>query len=208
MPLSEMHKEIWVFDFDKTLSKKDTTLPLVLFGAGPVQKVLRWLLYVVLALVQKAGIIKVLDVKRLLFSFCFSGWKQQHWEKHTNEFAHTIRFLQLYQQTNWQNEQAQIYIVSASPYECIRPCFPENVTVLATQLSFKKGKYSGIASHLYGKAKRGALIDMGVKTITRFYSDSRSDAPLAGMAENIFLAKGNELIHCKNQDDFIRKASR
>lgn len=208
MPLSEMHKEIWVFDFDKTLSKKDTTLPLVLFGAGPVQKVLRWLLYVVLALLQKAGIITVLDVKRLLFSFCFSGWKQQRWEKHTKEFAHTIRFLQLYKQTNWQYEQAQIYIVSASPYECIRPCFPQNVQVLATKLDFGKGTYSGIATHLYGEAKKKALFDKGVKNITRFYSDSHSDWPVADMADQIYLVKGDSVMRCEDLDDFIRKTRR
>lgn len=195
---------VWVFDFDKTLSRKDTTLPLLLYGTTGFERLRRKLHFILLALTQKAGLISVLKVKEVLLKGYFRGFTKARWMKHCDCFAAGIVFSALYHQMDWSDPDIDYYVVSASPVDYLRPCFPERVIVLGSEVKFDESGVSGLQSHLSGAAKKQALLALGLSRFERFYSDHHSDAPLAEMAEEIYLVRGDEVIMCKDAEDFVR----
>lgn len=197
-------RKIWVFDFDKTLSRKDTTLPLILYGSTGPERIKRTLFYVLLALAQKAGLIPIRKLKDVLLKAYFRGYSQERWINHCNGFASGISFSALYHQMDWSDTGIDFYVVSASPVDYLRSCFPERVKVLGSEVRYGEEGVSGLQTHLSGDEKKKALLALGLSRFERFYSDHHSDAPLAEMADEIYLVRGDEVIRCKDMKDFIR----
>ena len=85
-------------------------------------------------------------------------------------------------------------IISASPEFLIKPAMQRlgAARVLASPVDIHSGLYSGLNCHGQEKVRRlyevcpGAVID-------EFYSDSHSDDPLARLAKQAFLVKGEKL---------------
>ena len=200
------HRMVWVFDFDKTLSRKDTTLPLLLYGTSGFERTKRKLHFYILALVQKAGLISVRKVKEVLLKAYFRGFTKQNWIIHCQGFAAGIEFSALYHQIDWSDPQIGYYVVSASPVDYLRFCFPERVIVLGSEVRFDEHGISDLQSHLSGAAKKQAMMAQGFSRFERFYSDHHSDAPLAEMAKEIYLVRGDEVILCKDAADFLRRS--
>ncbi len=85
-------------------------------------------------------------------------------------------------------------IISASPEFLLRPvCDALHVTLLASRVDPRTGRYTGRNCHGAEKARRlkEALPECAVEA---FYSDSLSDAPLAGLAARAFFVKGDRLL--------------
>ncbi len=86
-------------------------------------------------------------------------------------------------------------VISASPQFLISSfCKKTGITVcMASDVDMKTGKYNGLNCH--GKEKVRRFYEMfkdGI--IESFYSDSLSDSPLAEIAKEAFLVKGDKLI--------------
>jgi phosphatidylglycerophosphatase C len=206
MPSSdpEMSKrQIWVFDFDKTLSRKDTTLPMILYGTSGFERFKRKMYFILLALAQKAGLISIRKVKEALLKDYFHGYTKERWIEHCNGFVEGIAFSALYHRIDWSDPNIDFYVVSASPVDYLRPCFPERVKVLGSEVKFDEEGVSGLQSHLSGDAKKQAMLVLGLSRFERFYSDHHSDSPLAEMAEEIYLVHGDEVILCKDVKSFV-----
>lgn len=85
-------------------------------------------------------------------------------------------------------------IISASPEFLLAPvCNELGVTMLASRVDARTGAYTGQNCAGWEKVRRlgEAIPDCQIEA---FYSDSRSDAPLAGLAEEAFLVKGDRLL--------------
>ena len=83
-------------------------------------------------------------------------------------------------------------IISASPEFTIqRFCHQLGIQqVIASVVDPQTGKYTGLNCHGAEKVRRFKE-RMTSGTVEEFYSDSLSDAPLAGLAEKAYLVKGN-----------------
>ncbi|MBV5336626.1 MAG: hypothetical protein J0653_01035, partial [Deltaproteobacteria bacterium] len=169
-----------------------------------IERLKRKLHFILLALAQKAGLISIRKVKEVLLKGYFHGFTKARWIKHCEGFADEIVFSALYHQIDWSDPNIDYYVVSASPVDYLRPCFPERVKVLGSEVRFDESGASGLKSHLSGAAKKQALLALGLSRFERFYSDHQSDAPLAEMAEEIYLVRGDEVILCKDAEDFVR----
>jgi len=84
-------------------------------------------------------------------------------------------------------------IISASPEFLLMPvCRELGVTLIASQVDPRTGRYDGKNCHDEEKVRRMKEAYPEVE-IDRFYSDSRADTPLAKLAKQAFLVKGNAL---------------
>ena len=85
-------------------------------------------------------------------------------------------------------------VISASPEFMIKS-FCDKVgikTAMASPVDMHTGVYSGENCHGEEKVRRYRAV-FGDAPIHQFYSDSKSDAPLARLAENAYLVKGDTL---------------
>lgn len=85
-------------------------------------------------------------------------------------------------------------IISASPYFLLKPICKELSIkhLIASNVNKHTGVYNGINCH--GKEKvRLFNINFPNKNINEFYSDSKSDTPLAEIAEKAFIVHGDDI---------------
>lgn len=201
-----MKQEIWVFDFDKTLTKADTTLPLLVHGCRLPAKIIRKIQYYLLAVLVKLSLIDHKSLKNKLFSRYFGGWPKKQWEQHCADFARSISFNSLYYSIAWDNTEKQYWVVSASPLELVRNCFPGSVHVLATEMLFTDQGFMGLALHMHGRIKKLELLKHGISQVDRFYSDHYFDSAVAAIAKEVFLVQGDKVELCDNAIDFYKKS--
>ena len=82
-------------------------------------------------------------------------------------------------------------IISCSPDFLLRPlCDQLGVRLIATRVNTETGLLEGFSCYGAEKVRR-LREDFGEIEINEFYSDSRSDAPLAALAQRAFLVKGD-----------------
>ena len=85
-------------------------------------------------------------------------------------------------------------IISASPYFLLKPvCDRLGIKhLIASEADKKTGKYTG--KNCYGAEKVPRVKEyLGSTKMDRFYSDSRSDSPLAELADEAFLVTGDKI---------------
>ena len=113
-------------------------------------------------------------------------------EKAADDFVHT--HLDHVKEFYKKNHQENDMVISASP-EFLIGRFCEAVGVkdyIASEVDIETGKL--LSANCYGEEKvRRLEEDYGEVHIHQFYSDSLSDTPLATMAEEAYLVKGDEI---------------
>ncbi len=85
-------------------------------------------------------------------------------------------------------------VISASPHFLLEPiCKKLGIqTLIASNIDKNTGKYSG--KNCFGAEKVCRLSEAGItEPIDNFYSDSLSDQPLAELAKNSYLVKGEKI---------------
>ena len=179
-----------VFDFDKTLTIKDTTLDFFCFGLGKGNIVLLTLFYYAMAIFVKLGFLSVLSLKNILLRLRFNNVNPDEWNRHCQSFAKTIKTNKLYGEVNWL--EPDLLIISASFMEVLQHLFPHSVEVFATTVKCENGKWQ-IEDHLYRSRKREVLIENGIQEIDEFYTDSWHDRSVMGIAKKIYWVKGNQV---------------
>ena len=174
-----------VFDFDKTLTYRDTTLPFLGFGLSPIKSIQCHLRYCFLALLVKCQCYSVLSLKQTMINWRFKGYNTLAWKLHCKDFSATIKTNALYRQTNWG--QANLVVASASFKEVLIHLFPSSVLVIGSEVKIEK-KIS-ITKHAMGGQKAEHLRAEGIESIDRLYTDSLADLPLMKMAREVVWVK-------------------
>ena len=186
-----------VYDFDKTIYAKDSTVEFYLYCLRRHPRILlcapRQMWGILLHALDR---IDTTTMKSYFFTFLqklrntedlvLSFWKQ-------NE-----RYIQPW----YLEKKAQgDVIISASPSFLLEPiCAQLGIaTVIATNVSVSTGKISG--KNCKGQEKVCRFRDIYPDaTIDEFYSDSLSDTPLASIAEHAFLVKKGKLFNFPEKD--------
>jgi len=178
-----------VYDFDNTIYRGDSTVDFVLYCYGHEPRSLISLpRTLVSGLLYGLHIIPKLAFKQELYHmFVFLRDRDALLQEFVRTHADRIK--------PWYREQQRgdDLVISASPEFLIRPlCRSAGIThVLASRVDFATGRYDGLNCHGREKTVRFfAAFPEG--RIEKFYSDSRSDAPLAELAESAYLVKGNQ----------------
>jgi len=178
-----------VYDFDRTIYKGDSSVDFFIFVLCKKPYLIALLPLLVWGMaLYFIGIYSKERMKEIFFVFLrfisvqemvFYFWKQ-------NIVKIETWYLSQKQDTD--------IIISASPEFLLAPlvCGCWNVTLIASKINEKTGKFSG--KNCYGKEKVILLNTMYPNAaISNFYSDSYSDAPLAEIAKNSFLVHNNTI---------------
>ena len=159
-----MKKEkIYCFDFDGTLTKKDTLIEFIKYTWGIPRFIMGFLLYSPLLVLMKFHLFPNWKAKQLIFKHFFGGMTIEEFDECCTYFAsqnlHLLRFdgIRLIQEA--QHNHERVFVVSASIDNWVRPFFAfqmlANVEVIGTQIEVINGKVTGRfkTNNCYGEEK-------------------------------------------------------
>ena len=188
-------KQLFAFDFDGTLTTRDTLIAFIRYACGTPRFLLGFLLHAPLLVLMKLRLYSNGKAKLRLFSWFFRGMPIEIFDALCQSFALSHRHLlrpetvRLLQQA--LSEGSEVLIVSASIDNWVQPFFPA-VTVLGTQIEVIDGRLSGrfLTPNCYGQEKvRRILVlhpDRSTYHLTA-YGDSRGDRELLAFADEAHL---------------------
>lgn len=186
-----MVNEMNVYDFDKTIYKGDSTLDFYLYCLRKQPFLILILPIQILGFVRyKLGLITKLQFKEIFYSFLkyvsnVEGKIEDFWRNNKSKI-----------QPWYLNKQLpEDVIISASPEFLLQPICEELriSNLIASIVDIKTGKC--LSENCYGIEKTKRYYEKyGDITITEFYSDSISDAPLAKIAQKSFGVVGDKFI--------------
>lgn len=178
-----------VYDFDKTIYAGDSTLDFYIYCLKKYPRLLAYLFIQVFSFIKyNFNLISKDDFKETFYGFL---------KKLDNPAKDVEAFWQQHQVKlqPWYLEQKlpSDYIISASPEFLLHGlCAELGVTLIASKVELHTGKL--LSPNCYGSEKVSRFREMEpTAVIGKFYSDSTSDKPLADLAEESFLVKGNDI---------------
>jgi len=198
-------EKVIVFDFDKTLTDKDTVLPFFLFCCK--MRPLGYFFLPIYYLIKILSKIRLLTVKKekelgLMF-FCPKDKKR--FQKLSCDFHSTLRLNQIYylDYKNAVSSGTTVIVASASFESYLKDLFPDAVVVGTTLLFDKvRDRLLGIDKHPFGLEKKNMLNDLGVLAVDVFYTDSKNDLPTARMAKKVVWIKSGKVLKIYENTDF------
>lgn len=182
-----------VFDFDKTLTEKDT-----LFGFyREADRQNPWFFLKTQALKIAAILykLKVLDntqLKKFGVYLFLRGKSRQLIQRAACSYAKKIKLNGVYFNYFLKAKETERLVISASFEEYLHHLFPSK-TVIGSRLSYKNGKVVGLARNMFGELKKAAFLEENREPVSRFFTDSFSDRSLFGISDEVYLVKKGEV---------------
>lgn len=186
---------IHAFDFDGTLTKRDSFLEFIAFALGRKTLFKALLLHLPALLLMKLGLRDNGEVKQSVFAYCFQGMPSERFHGLCKRFAAERRTILRpaavdYIRRLLLKEGNYVVIVSASPEAWVREFFSETdqIEVTGTVLEEKDGRITGrfASKNCYGMEKVVRLKRfIGAATDFRLtaYGDSRGDMEMLDFAD-------------------------
>jgi phosphoserine phosphatase/putative flippase GtrA len=179
-----------VYDFDHTIYRGDSSLDFFFFvlrrkpylaALAPLQAwgILRYLFHRISKETMKSSFFRFIRFIRV------ETMAEQFWKRNIRKIKPGYIEQRRYEDV----------IISASPEFLLEPVVREYLrcALIASRIDPKTGAYTG--KNCYGEEKARRFRERyGDEKIDRFYSDSLSDAPLAGMAGQSFMVKNNRIV--------------
>lgn len=184
-------RKVYAFDFDGTLTTRDTLLEFIRFACGTKAFVLGFLRHAHLLVLMKLKLYPNWKAKQRIFSYFFIGMDQKAFDSLCQHFADDNRHLlrpegiQTLQQA--KAEGAEVLIVSASIDNWVQPFFPD-ACVLGTKVEVVDGCLTGrfLTKNCYGQEKVNRILALYPDRNTYHliaYGDSRGDKELLSFAD-------------------------
>ena len=185
-------KQVWVFDFDGTITRCDSLLAFIRFACGNCRFIGGFLLYSPLLVLMKLRLYPNWKVKQKVFSHFFRGKSIAEFDALCRSFVEKkpslIRPEAVRKMDEGRQQGAQVMIVSASIDNWVQPFFP-SVTVLGTRIEVVEGRLTGrfLTKNCYGAEKVNRLREVLVAPREEYYivafGDSRGDKELLAYAD-------------------------
>ncbi|EFN91906.1 putative HAD hydrolase, family IB [Prevotella amnii CRIS 21A-A] len=187
--------KLYAFDFDGTITTKDTFIAFIRFVKGDLRTFLGLLLYAPILIMMKLKLYPNWKAKQQLFTYFFKGMNIKEFKLKCNEFARhnkaLIRPLALIEIQKALKEGEKVIIITASIDMWVRPFFSEldkNIHIVGTKIEEKEGKVTGhfVTRNCYGAEKVNRLKEImpnrnSYELIS--YGDSRGDKELLEYAD-------------------------
>ena len=184
-------KKIVAFDFDGTLTTKDTLLVFIRYVHGTKAFVQGFLRYAPLLVLMKLHLYPNYKAKQRVFSYFFKGMPLSLFNRYGENFAADSSCLLRPQGIEAirkaQTEGAEVLIVSASIDNWVQPFFPA-VRVLGTQVEVEDVVLTGrfLTKNCYGQEKVNRILALYPNRSEFYltaYGDSRGDKELLAFAD-------------------------
>ena len=190
-----------VFDFDGTITQKDTLIEFIKFTKGKKQFYGGFLLFSPLLIAMKLRLLPNWKVKQRLFSYFYKGVPIEIFDKWGVEFSTTIDKILRYKTMETlklhKENSDKIIIISASIENWIKPWADKTGIdiVLSTQIEVdSKNRITGkfLTKNCYGQEKVNRFLEIfpnrnDYKLIA--YGDSRGDRELINFADKEYYNK-------------------
>lgn len=194
-------KVVAVFDFDGTITTKDTLLEFIIFACGKWKFLAGFLLHTPWLCLMKLHLYPNWKCKERIFSWFFKGMAYNAFADLGQSFSEradgilrqsTIRLVNKH-----MKEGAAVYVVSASIEEWVRPmCSKFGVAdVLGTRIDVDdQGLLTGrfLTANCYGQEKVRRLLEIEPQRNEYYlyaYGDSRGDREMLGFADKGTMVK-------------------
>jgi phosphatidylglycerophosphatase C len=190
-------KAIAFFDFDGTITTKDTLLEFIRFRKGNLRFLLGFLLNSPFIVGFKLGLMSNQSAKEKVLQYFFSNEDEGIFKEQCRLFAASrlpslIRPGALGEISKLKEQQIPVVVVSASPECWIQPWADQlQVHLIACRLEINNGKITGrlVGKNCHGKEKvRRILEEHIVKDYEEIYAygDSSGDRPMMELATQSF----------------------
>ena len=133
--------EIYVFDFDKTLTRNDTLFGFYIFVAKNERLFFSKLfIYFSFMVLHKLNIISNNFLKKTGVNIFLKNKNISDIKKISSEYSKTIKFNRLFHDFEFTRTDIDIYIVSASFNVYLSPIFPKSVTIISSDFLIENNK--------------------------------------------------------------------
>ena len=186
-------KKIVAFDFDGTLTTKDTLLVFIRYAKGSKDFWLGFLRFAHLLVLMKLGLYPNWKAKQKVFAHFFEGMRIEDFNEFCLRFAqdhqHLLRPKGIEALHQALSDGAKVMIVSASIDNWVKPFFEnQSIQILGTQIEVKGGLLTGrfLSKNCYGQEKVNrilALYPHREDYHLTAYGDSRGDKELLAFAD-------------------------
>lgn len=156
-------KKIYAFDFDGTLTTRDSFLEFIRYVCGNWAFCKGILRHSPLLVLMKLGLYPNWKAKQKVFAYFFKGMPLKDFAQQGRLFAldrqHLLRPQGVDMVKQAQAEDAEVLIVSASIDYWVQPFFPE-VKVVGTQVEVEDGRLTGwfLTKNCYGQEKVNRIL--------------------------------------------------
>ncbi|WP_455063063.1 HAD family hydrolase [Prevotella fusca] len=192
-------KKIYAFDFDGTLTTKDTLLEFIRFAKGSGLMYAGFLLFSPLLILMKLHLYPNWKTKQKIFSWFFKGIKINEFDLLCRTFAQQNQHLLRPEGKEkvrkiLEEDDITVLVISASIDNWVRPFFDEfseNIRVIGTQIEIKTDRVTGrfTTKNCYGQEKVNRLKALYPQRETYeliAFGDSRGDKELLAYADKGF----------------------
>ncbi len=195
-------QKIIVFDFDKTLTKKDTLFGFFLFAANKnFSLYFKVTYYCFLMTLAKLNLIKNEELKSRGVQLFLTPLSKEQLKFKFENYHKIITFNSLYLSLDF-GEDANYFVLSGSFQDYIRPIFPNFVNVMGSTIKYRDDVAQGLLFNCYKEGKVELLKAQDIQEIDILYTDSFSDFELAKMAKEIIIVNDSPIIKCKDHQEF------
>ena len=185
---------IAAFDFDGTLTTKDSFVEFIRFTKGTWALLTGFLCYAPLLVLMILRLYPNYKAKQKVFSHFFKGMELQEFNRHCEAFAVQCGYLMrregLKAVRQAKSDGAETVIVSASVYNWVQPCVTADV-YLCTEVEVQDGRLTGrfLTNNCYGQEKVNRFLEKYPHRETYHliaYGDSRGDKELLTFADESY----------------------
>ncbi|MBQ7424356.1 MAG: haloacid dehalogenase-like hydrolase [Prevotella sp.] len=182
---------IYAFDFDGTLTTRDTFVEFIRFVRGDKEALLGFLRFSLLLILMKLGVYPNGKCKRQVFTHFFKNMPVSTFDDYCQRFARErsalLRQKGVEAIRQAQAEGSKVVVVSASPVNWVQPFLPD-VEVIGTQIEVMNDKLTGrfASRNCYGEEKVRRLLERFPERNTYeliAYGDSKGDHQLLDAAD-------------------------
>ena len=186
--------KVHAFDFDGTLTRRDTLVEFIRYVKGDKEFLKCFLRYSPQLVAMKVGLYPNWKVKRQVFTYCFAGMKEEVFNDFSTRFAQAksslMRPAGVEKIRSLLQDDCQVVVVSASVENWVRPFFgdlSDAIQFLCTRVEVKDGVLTGrfLTKNCFGKEKvarlRTLYPDRRAIELTA-YGDSRGDREMLDYA--------------------------
>lgn len=192
-----MNRVVAFFDFDGTVTNKDSLLEFIRFVKGDTMFYFGFALHAPALALYKLKVISNQKAKEMMLKFFFGGMNADQFQEHCNLFIREklpslIRPKALLEINKLKEAGAEVVIVSASPENWLRGwCDQQHITCVATKLVLANdritGKINGLNCHGEEKVRRiNSEFNLSDYSYVYAYGDTPGDRHMLALANYKF----------------------
>lgn len=192
-----MKKEIALFDFDGTITTKDTLIEFIRFAKGPFRFYLGFILNLPYLIGYKLKFISNQTAKEKVLQFFFRDTPVEIFTEYCTDFSKNvlpklIRPKAFEEIRRLKERNTIVVIVSASPENWVEAWARRlQLEVITTRLEVKNGMITGkiVGKNCHGKEKVNRITEkykLNDYRIVAAYGDTNGDKPMLALAQKAY----------------------